>query len=126
MATNTATETVEPDSNHRQRALRALQHLGAIALLASFIVTYAIFAIVANEVLAPVLDQTPLWFTTLLETASGTPIVVVLVLASNYALSLVVEEDTTDAWRLACYAAAVGAVALPVMDLLLPSAGVFV
>jgi len=126
MATDTTTPTtVESGDKQQRRVLRALQHIGAVALLASFMVTYAVIGIVANEVLAPVIGETPLWFSILVQTASGMPIVVALGLAGHYTSTLVVEKNTVDAWRVACYCAAVAAVGLPVMNLLMPSMGAF-
>jgi len=126
MATDTSTTTkVESGGNQQSSYGKVFQHIGVLALVGSFQVVYSTFIVVANEVFSQASVDLPQWFEIVVQTGTGIPVVVVLALTANYTVAAITGKEPVDWWRITAYAAAIGLLALPVMNYINTPVGPF-
>jgi hypothetical protein len=119
--------TGQPDNHtdHERthyRLLRTLQHLGIVGLALSSIVFYATMLALVNTAAPDLFTAQPVWLVVLAQSGLGIPAVVVLALLAHYVTGVVAGGGEIETWRIACYAAGIGAVVLPVFNYLMPRA----
>jgi len=89
MSTQTQTDSVDDEQPAKQIATSAIEIVGGVGLLGSFLICSILAVFVLSEVLGGTFAEMPLWFIVSINTAVAVPIVVALTLTAGWLLSAV-------------------------------------